>query len=71
MHYLECVCCQATPTVEEWHETNTGIELLGMKNLPKDFKDQDEFEKFQDTSGSRFDCPECEEVNCIEDMQFY
>lgn len=71
MQYLECSCCQATPTIKEWKKYNAGIELLGMTNLPDEFEDQDDFFEFQDNSGSRFDCPECEEVNAIEDMQLY
>jgi len=69
--HLECPNCQATPIVEEWRVANEGIEVLGMKQLPERFESVDEFYDFRDNSGSRFDCPECGEVCCIEDMEIY
>ena len=70
--YLECCSCQATPTVEEWREYNLGAEALGLVNVPEEgFESEEEWNDFQDESGTRLDCPECGEVNCIEDLNLY
>ncbi len=72
MHYLECSNCQETPTVEEWRKANRHIKILGLQCLPiNGFKNESEFLDFQETSGTRLDCPICEELNCIEDINFY
>lgn len=71
MQYLECPSCSATPSIEEWKKHNQLIEVLGIENLPDKFEDIDDFYNFQEESGCRLDCPECGDVNCIEDMQLY
>jgi hypothetical protein len=70
---LECPDCQYCFTASEWFDsyktTNTVLEYWSGKDNPlPQLETEQEIYNFLLNEGARMDCPECGEVQCIEDL---
>ena len=70
---LECPHCQSCFNASEWLEqysvTNELFKYYSGKNstIPK-FESEEDVYKYLLEEGARMDCPDCDEVCCIEDL---
>lgn len=70
---LECPYCKSTLSIDEWNKSIEYSIRLGVANeyIPE-FNSVDEFRKYKiENEGVRMDCPECDEVVLIDDMDIY